>query len=335
MTFNSIYNRCLDLSLRTRSGATSPVNYTTLFKALVNETQSIILPLFPFPFLEKTTNLTSVASQQSYELPINCKNNQIIDFNFQVSATEIYRPKPVQSSKFWEYLQSLGTSDSDVIQYYYIYDEKIFLYPKPATGSKTMQVRHRITHRNMTQDDYTTGTIITTTNGGTGVIGTATPNWAGGLSPEATLHIRITKTASDSAKSGDGRWYEIASITDDTNIILVKPYQGTSIVSGTAAYTIGELPLIPEPFPNLLIWRSLAIYFMQNEEDMVRADRYWMMYDGGYEAGRSPVIGGGLKRILEAYSGTQEGVYIEPLQEKELTIQDLSIKDRDYSGENW
>jgi len=332
-TFNTLYNRLLDLGPRDRNVATSPINYTTLFKAQINETEGEVLSLFAWPFLDLTTNLTSVASQNSYELPINCRNNQINSVNFQVSSTERYLPKPVYDASFWEYLQSLGTSASDVIQYYYIYDEKIYLYPAPSSASKTIQVRHRKIHRDMTQDDYTTGTIVSATNASATIEGTGTPAWNTGLALYSNIYLRITRTTG--AKTGDGFWYEISSITDADTLVLVKPYAGTTFATGTAAYIIGEMPLIPGGFQDLLIWRPLAIYYMQNEEDQNRADRFWMMYDGGYEAGRSLRGGGLLGRMMEAYSGTTEGIYLDKLPSSEVDASDLIIRNRGYAGEGW
>jgi len=205
LTFKSLYDRCRDLARNatTVSGFTAPA---ILFKDMINETQHLILDGYRWPFLEATQNLTSVAAQVSYDLKVD--TGRVMNARLEASSTVTHIARPVESNDEWEALDALNSADSDVITRFYIRqdEKKIHFEPAPATSSKTIRVRYRKKVPDMTQADYSTGTIVTTTNGGTGVVGTGTPNWVGGLSPEATLHIRITKTASDDAKSGDGRW---------------------------------------------------------------------------------------------------------------------------------
>ena len=289
----------------------------------------MILSLFNWPFLEDTANLTSVASQEAYELPINLRNNQVTAVRFEQSSSLVYRPKPVQSPQFWEYLQSLATSDSDVTEYYYVQENQLLLYPKPATASKTIRVRFKKIATDMTREDYTTGTISDLTNGDDDVTGGST-TWTAGM---VGMYLRITKASA--AGAGDGFWYEIESRSANTAIVLVKNYAGTTLAAASAAYTIGELPLIPEPYHNLLVWRPQMVYYMQNAEDMGRAQRFAMIYDGGHEMGIAPQTGGLLKRMMDAYSGTQEGMYLEPLDISEPTPGMVNLTNHDWIGEGW
>ena len=318
-TFNALYNRCLDLGPRDRSVATSPINYSTLFKALVNETHGLVLNSYPWPFLETTKDLTTTVDINYIELPADIRNNQLTNVEYRVSSTEIYVPKPVYNHDYWTYLMSLGTSSSDSCQFYYVYDERIYLYPTPATSSLTVRIRARKEAQEMTQDDYTTGGILTATNGSAAIVGDTTPTvWTSGM---AGNYLKITKAAA--TLKGDGRWYEIASVTNGTNLTLAKNYAGTSIAAGAAAYTIGELPLIPGAFQNLLVYRPLAIYFMATSP--AQSDRYWRLYDGGHEAGLAPRVGGLLKNMTERFSGTTEGIFMEEQQPRDRRIEDVSI----------
>lgn len=332
MSFQTLYNRFLDMAQRTRSAASTPLNYTTLAKALTNESHQTILDLKPWTFLEKTSNLTSAASTNNYELPVDTKNNQITAVNYQESSSSIHRPRIIYSPDFWEYLQSLNTGTSDAPQYAYIYDEKLYLWPTPATASLTIQVRYRKKGYDMTQDDYTTGGILTATNGDETIVGDTTPTvWTAGMAGD---WLRITKGAA--ASLGDGYWYEISSITSTTELELVKKYEGTSIAAGSADYTIGEMPLLPFPFHDLILWRSLMVYFMQEGNDMVRAERFGRMYDGGKEMGLRETTGGKLKQMMETHSGTSEGFSIDNVDDRELKPSDLTIPDSNFEGaDSW
>lgn len=190
-----------------------------------------------------------------------------------------------------------------------------------------MRLRYYQKGKDMTQADYTTGTITTATNGDETIVGDSTV-WTAGM---AGNWMRITAGAA--ASLGDGQWYEIDSITDNTNLELVKTYGGTSISSASANYTIGEMPLIPGAFHDIILWRALAIYYDQNP-DAGESSKYWMRYDGGYEAGLSPRMGGMLKRMFETEAGTGAAAYMPPYgaSHKEL---DPNLFPRDLTAEDW
>lgn len=122
-------------------------------------------------------------------------------------------------------------------------------------------------------------------------------------------YMQITETTA--AGGGDGFWYQIGYYYSATQIGLTKPYEGTAISSGTAAYTIGQCSVIPEAYDIGICYRSAALYW-QNNNDLVRAKTYWLQYDGGNEAGYSPVYGGLVGQMLANEGETEEGSYIPP-----------------------
>lgn len=121
--------------------------------------------------------------------------------------------------------------------------------------------------------------------------------------------IRITQTTA--ALGGDGRWYEIGAFYDATHIALVKQYEGTNIAAGAAAFTIGQMTLIPQAYDVAPVYRAVALYFQQ-QGDLTRAKTYWLMYDGGYEAGYTKIYGGLIGQMLENEGEQTEGAYIPP-----------------------
>ena len=145
-SFNTLYT---SLQRKSRDSGTTQL---AEFKVDMNATHRLVLASFPWPFLEKTSDITTVASQNSYELPATIRNNQVISVQYRVDSSTIYLPKPIHNPDFWEYLQSLATSASDVCLYYYIYDEKIYLWPTPATASLTIRVRARKIIKDMKKD---------------------------------------------------------------------------------------------------------------------------------------------------------------------------------------
>ena len=321
-TFQDIYD-----AYTTATKNTVTANQTT-GKGYINDTENIVLAMRSWKFLEQTDNITTVASTSAYELPL-AKDNQIISVRVTVGSVK-YRPKIVESYEFWEYLQGLNTGESNVMQYVYVQGNQLLTYPTPSSSGSTIRVRSRKRHKDMTQANYTTGTITTATSGGDDIVGSGT-SWTVGMAA-ANGHIRITNIAG--AAGGDGEWYEIETVDTTTTLTIVKNYEGTTLAAASAAYTIGELPLIPQTHIGLLLYRSLALYYMHEGEDFKRSDRFWRLYDGGYEAGLSKKQGGMVKSLMDAYSGGSEAMSLEPLPEHERSIHDLEISDS-VEGESW
>ena len=91
----------------------------------------------------------------------------------------------------------------------------------------------------------------------------------------------------------------------------MKPYEGTTIAAGTAAYTIGQCSVVPEAYDIGICYRAAALYW-QNQNDLVRSKTYWMLYDGGMEAGYTQDYGGLMLQMLSNEGETEEGSYIPP-----------------------
>lgn len=314
-SFNECYQELQDIT-----GDTTAARLT-IFKRHINDTDRQLMVYNNWPFLETTNTVATVAAQTAYEIPAFIR--KVTSIRITVGTTN-YTPKPIENSVFWDYLQSLNNSDSDVPQFYYIEGSKINIWPTPASSSSTITIRGRKRTAEMTLADYSTGTITSITNGDETLAGSSTAwtefiigNW-----------VRISLT------SGDYRWYEIGSITSTTAIELVKPYQGTTISAATDAYTIGEFSAMPGEFHNLLVYRPLAIYY-SGLEDKVMADMYWKMYDGGYEAGLTNRIGGLMGTMVDEQNEKVEGMEIDMLIPREPSLQDLVIDNRGFTGEGW
>jgi hypothetical protein len=71
------------------------------------------------------------------------------------------------------------------------------------------------------------------------------------------------------------------------------------------------MSLIPEAYDTAPVYRASALYWEANGE-VARAQQYWRLYDGGYEAGMTKVYGGLVGQMLENEGETVEGAYIPP-----------------------
>lgn len=282
---------------------TSTTNLT-LGYSLVNQSIRTISTLAGglWWWLEKTYDVNTVASQAYYEIPNRLR--KLTDVYITVGE-QIYMPDPVFDADKWKLVLASRLGVSDVPRFYYRLGNRVYFSPAPATADNVITFRGRMNIRDLNTADYTTGTITSLANGGVDIVGNGT-TWTADM---VGRFIRITQTSG--AGGGDGYWYEIGSFTDATHISLVKPYQGTTIAAATAAYTIGQMSPIPESYDDAPVFRAAAIYWQQ-QKDLNMSKTYWMMYDGGKEAGYSQTYGGLIGNMLEEANETVEGVYTNP-----------------------
>jgi hypothetical protein len=71
-------------------------------------------------------------------------------------------------------------------------------------------------------------------------------------------------------------------VTTNTALSLVRSYGGTAIAAGSAAYTIGQMPLLPEEFHDTPVFKAAATYWYK-EGDIKRADSFMEKYKDDME----------------------------------------------------
>ena len=258
-------------------------------------------------FLESTKDMTTVANQESYQIPNGFR--KLIDMYIYsgtgTSSDTIYSPEMVFDPVKWKTIKQYRLGSASTPYFTYVENTTFKIQPIPSVTGNLITLRGRLRVRDLSIADYTTGTIVSIANGDTAIIGSGT-TWTADM---VGRYIRITNTTA--ANGGDGFWYEIGSYTSATSIGLLKPYEGTSIVAGSAAYTIGQCSVIPEAYDIAIAYRATALYW-QNQNDLVRAKTYWMLYDGGNEAGYTDVYGGLIGQLLANEGEQQEGSYLPP-----------------------
>lgn len=259
-------------------------------------------------FLESIKDMYTISNQETYQIPNGFR--KLIDMYVYsgdgLSSTDtIYSPEMVYDPTKWKLILQFRLGTQDVPYFTYIENTTFKIQPIPSTSGNLIRLRGRLQTRNLTIADYTTGSVVSIANGGTDIVGTGTI-WTQDM---VGRYITITETSA--ANGGDGFSYEIGAWIDATHITLLKPYEGTSISAGTATYTIGQCSAIPEAYEIAICYRATALYW-QNQNDLVRAKTYWLMYDGGCEAGYSTEYGGLIGQMLANEGETEEGSYIPP-----------------------
>lgn len=243
----------------------------TLGDTLMNEAEREIIGLRAWPFLEKTYVQSTVANQQFYQIPNEIE--KVLAVTVTVGTIQ-YTPTQAPSVDFWNYINTTTNVTSNIPDWWYVQDGRIGFYPIPAdTTSNAITITGRRRQVDLNKADYTTGTIVTATNGSTAIVGSGT-SWTAGMKGS---YLRIT--AGNAAGLGDNQWYEIASIDSSTALTLVKPYAGVSIAAGSAAYTLGQSGLLPEDYDILPVYKAAWHYYAVIQPMPANADRFEDQYN--------------------------------------------------------
>jgi hypothetical protein len=324
MTFYDIYTEIQSLT------GDSSVASTTIHKRRTNETYRELLRKFN---KRKTGTATTIASIQEYELPPDL--NKITSAKLTVSDID-YPLTEVVNEDSWNILNAQGTDfTSDIQTHYYIRDNKILLYPTPASDGYTITYYYSRKDKDLSNDNYTTGSIsdipftvdftvapaeddvsatlasawglptgvyqVVFDNGDvrnvTLTITKTTATWDTALTEDCSdVTVTVNNSVGGSIVTGsgttftaamvgrflkvtsDGYWYEIYSYLDATHITLSKEYAGTAISSGSEAYAIAEIPLLPEEYHRALVYYPCFQYFLSKRDGQMAA-----LYKGLYE----------------------------------------------------
>lgn len=257
-------------TLSNDSGSNNLTLGDTLMNAIVRE----IVKKRPFDFLKDTKTALTAASTQFYKLPYNC--GKLISPPTITISNTVYTPKKCSSREQWDRLNMVSNITSNIPEWYFVFGSQVGFYPKPASDSNTITYLYSKLVKDLSIADYTTGTIVTATNGSAAIVGSGT-SWTAGM---AGMFIKITDTAA--ANGGDGMWYEISAVTDATHLTLDKVYGGVSISTGSAAYTIGQMSVLPYGFGILPVYKACQIYFTSVKPDKVKAELYKNLFNELY-----------------------------------------------------
>lgn len=231
ITFGQLQSRYLDLTKDSSS------TNTTRGQNRINEVNQAIISMKDWRFLDKERTVASVASQQSYQLPVDY--GRLLGFWVVVGGVTYY-PTEVNDMEYWQSLNSTSVS-SNTTSHFYIIEDAIYLYPIPSSTAVTLHLFYKQKAKIMSASDYTTGTLSSTVNSRT-VTGSGT-TWTSAM---AGRYIDIA-----------GRFYEI-STASSTSITLVKYALDTT---SAATYTLGDISPIPSDFHDLLLLGSIASYY--------------------------------------------------------------------------
>jgi len=215
---------------------------------------------------ERSYTDTTVASQQFYNLPPQVK--ELINVTVTIGSVK-WIPKMSPSRQHWDSLNVIQFTQ-DMPAFFFVFNGQVGLFPTPSSSGNTITMNYKTRIKDLSQADYSTGTVGITT--ATKVLTGSGTTWIKNMEDR---WIRITEP------TGDGQWYQIKTFTSTTSLTLYNNYTGPTIASG-ATYTIGEMPIMPEDYQDLALYRALWIYYTSRVPSPEQAKVYKTMYDDGY-----------------------------------------------------
>ena len=234
---------------------------------LINSSIQVLVNKFYFNEASFTTS--TVASQQFYNLPPQCR--KIINVTGTIGNV-VWVTKDSPDRNYWDILNTIPfTQDFPIFHFIWNHNTQVGIWPTPASSGNTITVNYQARNVDLSQPDYTTGTVTT-------INGSSALTFAGStlVSNMANRWIQI------SAPQGDNQWYQILSVNTVANTaVLYGNYTGTS-TSG-ASFIIGEMSVLPEDYQDLPLYRSLQIYFTSIVPNVNNAKLYEGLFDKGYE----------------------------------------------------
>lgn len=254
------------------TGNTSTGNVTRGLK-LINDAIRYLVGIFFFNEASYTVPGGTVAGQAAYQLPFN--NKQVINTTVLIGTT-LWQPTECATRAQYDALNTIPFTN-DFVQFYYIYNSQLLLWPAPASNADPITINFKKRIKDLSVADYTTGTVTVTSASAT-VVGSGTA-WTTNM---AGRWLNVPQTASNTT-SGDDEWYQIASVADATHLTLTNQYQGGTATSVTSGYIIGEVPILPEDFQDLPLYRAFYIYYTSLQSDAEKSKYYKALYDDGYK----------------------------------------------------
>lgn len=257
-----------DWQALTQNSSTSNV---TLGKTLIND--HIRELATKFYFNEKTYTAATVSQQQGYAVPTDF---EVIEDVTVLVGGYLWQATCAPSRKFFDQI-NLIPYYNDYPQYYYIWNGQINLWPIPSSAGNTITVNYKSRVVDLGQADINTGTVsVTTSTTAITGAGTSFASWMG-----QSGWLRVDHTTGITTANGDYRWYQIGSVTSATVLNLSNSYLGATVAAGT--FTIGDVPILPEDYQDMPLYRALYIYYNSIVVDVNRAKMYKAMYDARYE----------------------------------------------------
>lgn len=205
---------------------------------------------------------------------------------------------PIYSQTQWDLFNAIQIQPTAYPQFIFYRHNDFGIWPTPQ-GIYPYTFNVFMRDRNLTIEDYTTGTI-TATNNSASIVGVGT------TFTKAMVGRWLQVT---SEVYGAGYWYKISAYTDANTITLANNYEGDTVIG--ASYRVCECPDIPDEGHVLLVDGVTADFYAGQRSDIEKAtwfnNKFWTGDGNNSNRDRgSDKNSAGLLGLANAYSGRDD-----------------------------
>lgn len=221
-----------------------------MFKRDINEGCAMFLNRLGRKFNKEYLTASIVNAQQYYQFPSEVLRISEIKV---LNGSYYYTPDLVTSEEEWNDLNATTVSGGYALKHFIRGFNEVGLWPVPSAAvANGLYISYEPQHVDLTQDDFTTGTV-TVSNGSQTITHSAT-----GFSANMVGRwLQVTDGT-------DGKWYRIGAFTSTSVITLDNYYEG---ISGSGrAFRIGEVSKIPQSYQDAPVFFALDRWFMQQND---------------------------------------------------------------------
>lgn len=204
----------------------------TVFKRDINTGASLFLAVLGREYNRKSRVTDLKADQQYYQLPEDAHKLKEVIASWSSTYKNPLEQVPDEHS--WRRLNMVSVTGQPTHYFIRGYDE-IGLYPIPSANvTNGLELVFSPRHVQLTEDDYSTGTV-TVTDGSQTVTGSGT-----------TFTAKMVGQWFQVTDGTDENWYRVSAYTSATVLTIENYYQGTSGSGKT--YRIGQVMDLPEEY---------------------------------------------------------------------------------------
>lgn len=202
-----------------------------------------------------------VAGQQYYQFPEDDQKLKEV-----IVSTGSYRPpmEQIPDEFAWRMMNMLSIQGFP--SHFWIKGSREFgLYPTPANSvTDGIEMVFSPKHIEMTQDDFTTGSVTVTQNSTT-------------ITHSATgFTAKMVGQWFQNSDGTDGNWYRIASFISASSMELGNFYQGSSEI--TSSFRIGQVMDLPEEFLEAPVDYAMYRHYLKRGND-ARASEFKALFE--------------------------------------------------------
>lgn len=260
LTYTGMWGKCQELS----QDYSTPSK--TFFQGMLSIGKTNVeAELGIYYTLDQSTD-TTIAGTFQYTLPARCIRLKTV--KIVVGGRTQILDAETDEDLWNQILAAYPSQSSDYAQRLLAKRKTFEIYPTPASNGNTMYLDFEAGYPDFSYEDYSDGTITTATLGAKAIVGS-------GTAFAANMVGKVLRIGSFPQE------YDIASVTDATNLTLAQPYEGVSIAAGSAAYIIGETMRTPDSTHMLPVYYALWMYYAGKKQSSSKAASWKKLYEDG------------------------------------------------------